>query len=92
MKPKDFVLEIFRETDFINESVNWEAIADEPTVNQLRESLVAINKACSAFLNGQDAEAALEKFTRRKLENNFYEEFEIWGKFSPPPQIIRDKD
>jgi hypothetical protein len=92
MKPKNFVLEIFRETDFINQSVNWEAISAEPTASQLQESLLAINKACSAFLNGQDAEAEVEKFLRSKLELNVYEEFEIWGKFSPPPQIIRDKE
>lgn len=92
MKPKDFVLEIFRETDFINQSVNWKAIETEPTASQLQASLLAINKACSAFLNGQDAEAAIDKLSRRKLEVNVYEEFEIWGKFSPPPQFIRDKD
>ncbi|MEK9823722.1 MAG: hypothetical protein VW840_16260 [Gammaproteobacteria bacterium] len=92
MKPKDFVLEIFRETDFINQSVNWEAMSAEPTASQLQESLLAINKACSAFLNGQDAEAEVEKFLRSKLELNVYEEFEIWGKFSPPPQFIRDKE
>lgn len=92
MKPKDFVLEILRETDFINQSVNWEAISGEPTASQLQESLLAINKACSAFLNGQDAEAEVDKFMRRKLEVDVYEEFEIWGKFSPPPQFIREKD
>ena len=92
MKPKDFVLEIFRETDFINESVNWEAIATEPTASQLQESLLAINKACSAFLNGQDTQAAVAKLLRRKLEVDVYEELEIWGKFSPPPHFVSEKD
>ncbi len=92
MKPKDFVLEIFRETDFINESVNWQALEQEPTASQLRNSLLAINKACSAFLNGQETEPHLDKFIRRQLEVDVYEELEIWGKFSPPPQIINDGD
>lgn len=88
MKPKDFVLEIFRETDFINESVNWDALAEEPTASQVRQSLAAINKACSAFLNGQETEPHVEKFLRKQLETDVYEELEIWGKFSPPPQFI----
>jgi hypothetical protein len=88
MKPKDFVLEVFRETDFIGESVNWDGIADEQTASQLRAALGNINKACSAFLNGQDPEPHLDRFLRRQLEVDVYEEFEIWGKFSPPPQII----
>ena len=92
MKPKEFILEIFRETDFINESVNWEAIADEPTANQLRQSLAAINKACSAFVNGQETEPHVSQFLRRQLEADVYEEFEIWGKFSPPPQFIDTGD
>ena len=92
MKAKDFVLEIFRETDFINQSVNWESISEEPTTSQLHASLLAINKACSAFLNGQDAEVEVDKFMRRKLETDVYEEFEIWGKFSPPPQFISEKN
>ena len=92
MKPKDFVLEVLRETDFINQSVNWEAIEPEPTASQLQDSLLAINKACSAFLNGQDSQAEVDKFSRRKLEVDVYEEFEIWGKFSPPPQFVREKD
>lgn len=92
MKPKDFVLEIFRETDFINASVNWEAIEKEPTAADLRQALATINKACSAFLNGQDAEPYLAKFLRRRLEEDVYEELEIWGKFSPPPQFISEGD
>ena len=88
MKPKNFVLEVFRETDFIDQSVNWDAIPDEPTRDQLRQSLAAINKACSAFLNGQDTTPHVDKFLRRQLELDVYEELEIWGKFSPPPQII----
>lgn len=92
MKPKDFVLEIFRETDFINESVNWEAIADQSSADQLRQSLAAINKACSAFLNGQDTQPHIDQFLRNQLEVDVYEEFEIWGKFSPPPQFIDEGD
>ena len=88
MKPKEFVLEVFRETDFISESVNWNAIANDETANQLRAAIGTINKACSAFLNGQDTQPHVDRFLRRQLEEDVYEEFEIWGKFSPPPQII----
>ena len=91
MKSKEFILEIFRETDFINESVNWDSLS-EPAVSQLRQSITAINKACSAFLNGQDTDHAVGKFLRRGLEVDVYEEFEIWGKFSPPPQFISEKE
>mgnify|MGYP003958060861 FL=1 len=44
------------------------------------------------FLNGQDTDDAVGKFLRRSLEVNVYEEFEIWGKFSPPPQFISEKE
>ena len=91
MKPKDFVLEVFRETDFINESVNWDAITDDETAAQLRAAIGTINKACSAFLNGQDTQPHVDRFLRRQLEEDVYEEFEIWGKFSPPPQIIKEE-
>jgi hypothetical protein len=57
MKSKEFILEIFRETDFINETVNWDSLS-EPAASQLRQSVTAINKACSAFLNGQDTDDA----------------------------------
>lgn len=90
MKPKDFVLEIFRETDFISESVDWDRMADQPSAARLRESLAAINKACSAFLNGQDVQSHVDRFQRNQLEVDVYEELEIWGKFSPPPQFIKD--
>lgn len=92
MKPKDFVLEIFRETDFINESVDWDAMAGHPSADRLRQSLMAINKACSAFLNGQETQPHVEKFLRNQLEVDVYEELEIWGKFSPPPQFIDEGD
>ena len=62
------------------------------TRDQLRQSLAAINKACSAFLNGQDTTPHVDKFLRRQLELDVYEELEIWGKFSPPPQIIEESD
>jgi hypothetical protein len=29
---------------------------------------------------------------RRQMEADVYEEFEIWGKFSPPPQFIKHDD
>ena len=86
MDAKKFILEVFRETDFIKESLT--AGASE-TDSQVKESIAAINKACSAFLNGQDVEPHVDRFMRRQMEVDVYEEFEIWGKFSPPPQIIK---
>lgn len=74
------------------ESVNWDALAEEPSAAELLKSLTAINKSCSAFLNGQDTQPHLAKLLRRQLEEDVYEELEIWGKFSPPPQFIRDGD
>ena len=86
MDAKKFILEIYRETDFIKESLT--SVAPE-TDSQVKESIAAINKACSAFLNGQDVEPHVERFMRRQMEADVYEEFEIWGKFSPPPQFIQ---
>ena len=90
MDAKELILEILRETDFVNESVDW----DDGPASQARESIQAINKACSAFLNGQDVEQHVERFLRKHLEEDVYEELEIWGKFSPPPEFIDhgDKD
>ncbi|MEM7077235.1 MAG: hypothetical protein AAF513_01280 [Pseudomonadota bacterium] len=88
MDAKKFVLEIFRETDFINESVNWETLASDDDTSRVQQSIAAINKACSAFLNGQDVEPHLDNLQRKQMEEDVYEEMEIWGKFSPPPQFI----
>ncbi|MEM7001544.1 MAG: hypothetical protein AAF529_12225 [Pseudomonadota bacterium] len=89
MDAKTLILEIFRETDFINESFDLSALGDAGGA-QVQQSLAAINKACSAFLNGQEVEPYLEKFVRREMETDVYEEMELWGKFSPPPQFIDD--
>ena len=92
MTPKDLILEIFRETDFVMESLTNEAAAGDSSAGQVQQSLAAINKACSAFLNGQDFAPHVDKFLRKQMEDDVYEEFEIWGKFSPPPQFIQDSD
>ena len=89
MDAKKFILEIFRETDFISESLNADSFG---THDEVKQSIAAINKACSAFLNGQDTEPHIEQFIRRQMEGDVYEEFEIWGKFSPPPQLIKHDD
>jgi len=91
MQPKDLILEIFRETDFLIEMQGAENTAAQLLESQ-QKSIAAINKACSALLNGQDFEPHVEKFLRRQMEVDVYEEFEIWGKFSPPPQFIDNKD
>ncbi len=89
MDAKKFILEIFRETDFISESFTADSSG---TDDEVKQSIAAINKACSAFLNGQDTEPHIEQFIRRQMEVDVYEEFEIWGKFSPPPQFIKHDD
>ncbi|MEM7217039.1 MAG: hypothetical protein AAF515_01650 [Pseudomonadota bacterium] len=91
METKTLLLEILRETDFLTESVDWQAAKFEATAGQVQQSLKAINKACSAALNGQDPEPHVARFLRRHLEADVYEEMEIWGKFSPPPQFIQDQ-
>lgn len=91
MDAKKLILEIFRETDFINESADWASIEAEESASQVQQSIAAINKACSAFLNGQETEPHVDQFLRRQMEVEVYEEFEIWGKFSPPPQFIDEE-
>ena len=91
MEAKDLILEIFRETDFLMELKGAEHNTGNSIESQ-QQSIAAINKACSAFLNGQDFEPYVDKFLRRQMEVDVYEEFEIWGKFSPPPQFIENKD
>ena len=66
MKQEDFELEILHETDLINQSTNWEPISGEPAASQLQALLLAIQKACSTFLNDQDTKAEVDKFTGRK--------------------------
>lgn len=91
MDAKDLILEIFRETDFLMELKSSDQNTADAIESQ-QQSIAAINKACSAFLNGQDFEPHLERFLRRQMEVDVYEEFEIWGKFSPPPQFIESQD
>ena len=88
MKPKDFILELFRETDFLYESLDWRKLEGLEDGENLRSALGNLRRACSAYLNGQDVEDAVAQFRRAQLEADVYEELEIWGKFSPPPQII----
>jgi hypothetical protein len=88
MKPKDFILELFRETDFLYETLDWRKLEKSEDGESLRSALGNLRRACSAYLNGQDVEDAVARFRRAQLEADVYEELEIWGKFSPPPQII----
>lgn len=92
MDAKELILEIFRETDFVAESHLAGSTIDETSTEQIQLSIAAINKACSAYLNGQDIEPHTERFLRRSMEEDVYEEMELWGKFSPPPQFIQDDD
>ena len=91
MEAKDLILEIFRETDFLIELQGSENNTAHTIENQ-QTSIAAINKACSTLLNGQDFVPHVDKFLRRQMEVDVYEEFEIWGKFSPPPQFIERPD
>ena len=88
MKPKEFILELFRETDFLYETLDWRKLEKSEDGESLRSALGNLRRACSAYLNGQDVEDAVARFRRAKLEADVYEELEIWGKFTPPPQII----
>jgi len=88
MTPKDFILELFRETDFLYETLDWRKLEKSEDGESLRSALGNLRRACSAYLNGQDVEDAVAQFRRAKLEADVYEELEIWGKFTPPPQII----
>ena len=90
MDPKELILEIFRETDFVAETHLANLNVDAGSAEQIQQSLAAINKACSAYLNGQDAAPHMDRFLRRSMEEDVYEEMELWGKFSPPPQFIQD--
>ena len=88
MKPKDFILELFRETDFLYETLDWRKLEKSEDGESLRSALGNLRRACSAYLNGQDVEDAVARFRRAQLEADVYEELEIWGEFTPPPQII----
>ena len=88
MKPKEFILELFRETDFLYESLDWRKLEKSEDGESLRSALGNLRRACSAYLNGQDVEGAVARFRRAQLEADVYEELEIWGKFTPPPQIV----
>ena len=65
MDAKELILEIFRETDFVAESHLAGSTIDETSTEQIQLSIAAINKACSAYLNGQDVEPHTERFLRR---------------------------
>ena len=88
MKPKEFILELFRETDFLYETLDWRKLEKSEDGESLRSALGNLRRACSAYLNGQDVEDAVARFRRAQLEADVYEELEIWGKVTPPPQII----
>lgn len=92
MTEKELILEIYRETDFITEmmvSKNTLGLAEGMVEFK---SAMSVKRACSAFLNGEDVSPYLAKFVRKEMELNTYEEMEIWGKFSPPDQIIKYDD
>ena len=87
MKPKEFILELFQETDFLY-ALDWRKLEKSEDGESLRSALGNLRRACSAYLNGQDVEDAVARFRRAQPEADVYEELEIWGKFTPPPQII----
>jgi hypothetical protein len=88
MDAKALILEIFREADFISETLSQKSAEDTKTQSPELLSASAIKKACGAFLNGQDPTPHVDGFQRKELELNSCEEMEIWGKFTPPPQFI----
>ena len=88
MNAKELILEIFREADFISETLNQKTKEEAKDQSPELLSASAIKKACGAFLNGQDPTPHVDGFQRKELELNSCEEMEIWGKFTPPPQFI----
>ena len=88
MDAKALIMEIFREADFISETLNQRLHEDATKHSPELLSASAIKKACGAFLNGQDPSPHVERFQRKELELNSCEEMEIWGKFTPPPQFV----
>ena len=92
MDAKALILEIFREADFISETLNQQSSKDGKNKPPELRSASAIKKACGAFLNGQDPTPHIDGFQRKELELNSCEEMEIWGKFTPPPQFITYDD
>ena len=87
MQAKELILEILRETNFVSETFGAQ-IKEE----KVQQSIAAINKACSAFLNGQEVEPRVDQFVRKEMEEEVYEEMELWGKFAPPPEFVSDSD
>ena len=93
MNAKELILEIFREADFISETLSQRTNEEAKDQSPELLSASAIKKACGAFLNGQDPTTHVDGFQRKELEMNSCEEMEIWGKFTPPPQFIKyDKE
>jgi hypothetical protein len=88
MDAKELILEIFREADFISETLSQKTPEGPSNFSPELLSASAIKKACGAFLNGQDPTTHVDGFQRKELELNSCEEMEIWGKFTPPPQFI----
>ena len=93
MNAKELILEIFREADFISETLSQRTNEEAKDQSPELLSASAKKKACGAFLNGQDPTTHVDGFQRKELELNSCEEMEIWGKFTPPPQFINyDKE
>ena len=87
MQAKELILEILRETNFVSETFGAQ-IKEE----KVQQSIAAINKACSELLNGQEVEPRVDQFVRKEMEEEVYEEMELWGKFAPPPEFVSDSD
>ena len=88
MTGRELILEIYREADFVTETALSRGSLESPEETPEFQSAMNIKRACSAFLNGDDVGPHTRKFVRKQLELNACEELEIWGKFSPPDQII----
>ena len=61
-------------------------------MNRWDGTAVTARRRSLSCANGQDTTPHLDQFLRRQLEADVYEELEIWGKFSPPPQFIDHED
>ena len=70
MNAKELILEIFREADFISETLNQRYKDEIKDPSPELRSASAIKRACGAFLNGQDPEPHTDGFQRKELELN----------------------
>ena len=79
MKPKEFILELFRETDFLYETLDWRKLEKSEDGESLRSALGNLRRACSAYLNGQDVDDAVARFSARSSKRTSMRNWKFGG-------------